>query len=309
MVSLLVSKVDRLECAYSVYPILPAIPNQSRIIWEVGYPVMSDKCGDRSVPTPEIEGVPLRAWENGTFNLICRKWGDVLFSDDSDTSNRLSKRIYIKSTHSQLMFATWMVSLKKITYAIRIRELCSWTPTFVRDDLDGDEEDSLSNKTIEEKEEEAHEKNDDESVAATFKDIGVAKVELDHLSIDGGIKDQPIDVASYDSDPFGLDSLINKKYNKGFDMKVSETPVYLLGFSPTPSHNQHDGPHDHAPVLLVGSESSHKIGDSNKVVGFSVLERLEETIKVALVLGLNMEGCETTLEALIANNRECLVDK
>ncbi|GJR78265.1 hypothetical protein Tco_0149050 [Tanacetum coccineum] len=35
MVSLLVSKVDRLECAYTVYPILPEIPNQSRIIWEV----------------------------------------------------------------------------------------------------------------------------------------------------------------------------------------------------------------------------------------------------------------------------------
>ncbi|GJU79358.1 hypothetical protein Tco_1276428 [Tanacetum coccineum] len=30
------SKVDRLECAYAVYPILPAISNQSRIIWEVG---------------------------------------------------------------------------------------------------------------------------------------------------------------------------------------------------------------------------------------------------------------------------------
>ncbi|GJV68144.1 hypothetical protein Tco_1483653 [Tanacetum coccineum] len=38
----LVSKVDRLECAYIVYPILPAIPNQSQIIWEVGYPGFSD---------------------------------------------------------------------------------------------------------------------------------------------------------------------------------------------------------------------------------------------------------------------------
>nr|GFC14213.1 reverse transcriptase domain, reverse transcriptase zinc-binding domain protein [Tanacetum cinerariifolium] len=77
----------------------------------------------------EIEGVPLRAWENDTFNSICRKWGDVLFSNDSDTSNRLSKRLCIKSTHSQLIFATLMVSWKKITYAIRIRELCSRTPT------------------------------------------------------------------------------------------------------------------------------------------------------------------------------------
>ncbi|GJY86563.1 hypothetical protein Tco_0500589 [Tanacetum coccineum] len=37
MVSLRVSKVDRLECAYTVYPILPAILNQSRIIWEVEF--------------------------------------------------------------------------------------------------------------------------------------------------------------------------------------------------------------------------------------------------------------------------------
>ncbi|GJW92016.1 hypothetical protein Tco_0169569 [Tanacetum coccineum] len=32
-----VSKVDRLEYAYIVYPILPAIPNQSQIIWEVEF--------------------------------------------------------------------------------------------------------------------------------------------------------------------------------------------------------------------------------------------------------------------------------
>ncbi|GJY07029.1 hypothetical protein Tco_0374083 [Tanacetum coccineum] len=33
----LVSKVDRPECAYAVYPILPVIPNQSRIVWEVEF--------------------------------------------------------------------------------------------------------------------------------------------------------------------------------------------------------------------------------------------------------------------------------
>ncbi|GJZ11019.1 hypothetical protein Tco_0545778 [Tanacetum coccineum] len=37
MVSIVVSKVDRLEYAYIVYHILPAIPNQSQIIWEVDY--------------------------------------------------------------------------------------------------------------------------------------------------------------------------------------------------------------------------------------------------------------------------------
>ncbi|GJX91700.1 hypothetical protein Tco_0345026 [Tanacetum coccineum] len=37
MVSLAVSKVDRLEYAYAVYLILHAIPNQSQIIWEIKY--------------------------------------------------------------------------------------------------------------------------------------------------------------------------------------------------------------------------------------------------------------------------------
>ncbi|PWA51880.1 hypothetical protein CTI12_AA461240 [Artemisia annua] len=208
----------------------------------------------------EIEGVPLRAWENDTFISICRKWGDVLFSDDSDSSNRLSKRICIKSTHSQLIFATILVSLKKITYAIRIRELCSWTPTFVGDDLDGDDEE----------EEDA------------------AKAELDPHNVDGDIKDQFHDVASCNSDPFGLDPLINKKVNKDFDMKCSETPVYPPGFSPASSHNQNDGSHDHNPVLSVGSESSHKVfGDSQIPVGFSLLERLEETIK--FMMGITRE--------------------
>nr|GEY55309.1 RNA-directed DNA polymerase, eukaryota [Tanacetum cinerariifolium] len=35
--------------------------------------------------------------------------------------------------------------------------------------------------------------------------------------------------------------------------------------------------------------------------GFSMLERLEETIKIGLALGLNMEGCETTLASLITD--------
>ena len=73
----------------------------------------------------EIEGVPIRAWENDTFKSICKKWGDLLFSDDSDPCNRLSKRLCIKSTNPQLIFATIFVTLNKITYAIRVRELCS----------------------------------------------------------------------------------------------------------------------------------------------------------------------------------------
>nr|GEX15270.1 RNA-directed DNA polymerase, eukaryota, reverse transcriptase zinc-binding domain protein [Tanacetum cinerariifolium] len=46
------------------------------------------------------------------------------------------------------------------------------------------------------------------------------------------------------------------------------------------------------------------LGDSHKKAGFSLLERLDETIKVGVALGLNMEGCESTLAALIDNNED-----
>nr|GEU71594.1 reverse transcriptase domain, reverse transcriptase zinc-binding domain protein [Tanacetum cinerariifolium] len=83
---------------------------------------------------PEIEGVPLRAWNNETFTHICNKWGEVLFVDDTDGCNRLSKRLCIKSSHGLLVFATIMVTVNKVTYAIRVRELCSWTPSFLGED-------------------------------------------------------------------------------------------------------------------------------------------------------------------------------
>ncbi|GJY92512.1 hypothetical protein Tco_0508294, partial [Tanacetum coccineum] len=131
-------------------------------------------------------------------------------------------------------------------------------------------DEDVKNQSIEEKEE-VHEENEVESIADIFDD-----------------KMRP-------SDPFDLAPLINKTRGKDLEMKGSET---------------HDGLQDHNLIQSVGSESSHKVlGDLHKSVGFSLLERLEETIKVGLALGLNMKGCENTLAALIANNGERMVDK
>ncbi|GKA53647.1 hypothetical protein Tco_0746962 [Tanacetum coccineum] len=51
--------------AYAVYPILPVIPNQSRIIWE---------CGDQLVPTP---GGILRRLEAFVASLIGSGGSDI----------------------------------------------------------------------------------------------------------------------------------------------------------------------------------------------------------------------------------------
>nr|GEY88347.1 hypothetical protein [Tanacetum cinerariifolium] len=99
-----------------------------------------------------------------------------------------------------------------------------------------------------------------------------------------------------DSDPFGLGHLINKKPNKG--PSLSDTPPFPPGFSPKNDEHQ-------------TSDSIHNFfgKGSNRQHGFSLLARLEETIKVGLALGLNMEGCEKTLASLIADKGEIVVNQ
>lgn len=67
------------------------------------------------------------------------------------------------------------------------------------------------------------------------------------------------------------------------------TPEYPPGFSSILKGEQ------------VVSDSIHNLSEGGqfKQPGFSMLERLGETIKVGLALGLNMDGCEKTLESLI----------
>ncbi|GKB13345.1 reverse transcriptase domain, reverse transcriptase zinc-binding domain protein [Tanacetum coccineum] len=253
----------------------------------------------------EIEGVPLRAWTNATFNQICRKWGEMIFIDDNDGCNRLSKRICIKSSHALLVYATIMVSVKDATYAIRVRELYSWMPTFEGDDSESIEEGSLGGN--DNQEEKIFDNINAESVADLVDNI---RNDQNFIFVEHEIQEDEIQVQVSknidvheeadvnkqlcDSDPFELASLINKKCGKALDLIRSETPEFPLGYSPKSLR-------DHQV-----SEAFHKIsdGDSHKQTGFSMIQRLEETIKVGMALGLNMEGCENTLASLVADNGE-----
>ncbi|GKB06580.1 RNA-directed DNA polymerase, eukaryota, reverse transcriptase zinc-binding domain protein [Tanacetum coccineum] len=202
----------------------------------------------------EVEGVPILAWDNAVFRSICNKWGDMLFSDDSDTSNRLSKRLCIKSKHSQLIFATIFVTVRKISYVIRVRELCSWTPSFTGDDSDCDDENYMD----------THAQVDKNVVNADV-------VNSDKEDADPQVGAHGDDV--HDSEPFRLEPLINMKASKVVQESACSADLQ-----------------DHAPVVRYLNDSlasdSNSLGGSHKSVSFSMVERLEETIKVRLALGL-----------------------
>ncbi|GKE33427.1 hypothetical protein Tco_1452749, partial [Tanacetum coccineum] len=77
--------------------------------------------------------------------------------------NRLRKRLCI--------FDTIIVTLKKVTYAIRIRELCSWTPSLLEEDSIFCDEGCM--EKFEEEDAKSFEDNDAASGVGILDDIGV----------------------------------------------------------------------------------------------------------------------------------------
>ncbi|KAL4555498.1 hypothetical protein LXL04_038119 [Taraxacum kok-saghyz] len=77
----------------------------------------------------EVEGIPLLAWCNDTFTKIASKWGDLVFVDNSDVTNRFSVRIGVKTLYAPLVFESTFAMVQGVEY---------WTPTFIegfKDDI------------------------------------------------------------------------------------------------------------------------------------------------------------------------------
>ncbi|GKA71395.1 RNA-directed DNA polymerase, eukaryota, partial [Tanacetum coccineum] len=92
------------------------------------------------------------------------------------------------------------------------------------------------------------------------------------------------------SDPFDLERLILKSNHKDKAPPSSDTPPFPPGFSPKSPISINDGL-DVNVLDQVVSESRHNVSNSQNYSGFSMIARLEETIKVGIALGFNMEGC------------------
>ncbi|GKC07615.1 RNA-directed DNA polymerase, eukaryota, reverse transcriptase zinc-binding domain protein [Tanacetum coccineum] len=46
----------------------------------------------------DVEGTPLQAWSHVTFNMIASKWGELVYMDESNASNKYIMRLCVKTT-------------------------------------------------------------------------------------------------------------------------------------------------------------------------------------------------------------------
>ncbi|GJY28721.1 nucleotide-binding alpha-beta plait domain-containing protein [Tanacetum coccineum] len=258
---------------------------------------------DGRVTWVEIEGVPLRMWSENTFTRIASKWGILLHVDDQEE-------------HCKVFW-------------IRAKEVPGWVPELV----DDNEEDSDTNDDSKEgnsKEVDVGLKSvsfmggdsDVEEVSETKYEEEIQNYKLEEVSV--GQKN------SYSEDPFNIYELLNKKegvINK--DSCMDYSVKYPLGFSPTGATGEHSNKGDesqkdggknyeytHKEEVFGEMKENCSNKSSNEDVaesvcsghfkksevphsGGSILQLMDDMVKVGQTMGYNMDGCMKNIEEII----------
>nr|GEZ57225.1 RNA-directed DNA polymerase, eukaryota, reverse transcriptase zinc-binding domain protein [Tanacetum cinerariifolium] len=191
---------------------------------------------------------------------------------------------------------------EEVSRVIRVRELCSWTPSFNGKGSDGEDSISTSSRCLDKQEDILSDFNDEDLELENHncEDSGVGASHVRNSKVSSptpSVVPNSFSCKTVNSDPFRLAPLINKT-SKKVPICHSDMPEFPPGFT------------SNGPVNPVSdSINSLPRKDSMQHLGFSMLERLEETIKVGLAMGLNMEGCKSTLASLIGNIGDNVVNQ
>ncbi|GJT58235.1 RNA-directed DNA polymerase, eukaryota [Tanacetum coccineum] len=267
----------------------------------------------------DIEGVPLHAWSRPTFTKIGSRWGEVLELEDSKEDCFARKRICIKTKQEDNILEKFKIIVRGKIFVLRAKELFVWSPTF-KDNKDVEycsEDDSV--KGVEEN-------NVDTSKQVNMDDEsdveGVSETYFGD-QVDSSGHEQAQNLSSNEkeisSDPFNLYDLLNKRgkgeANSGLDSSIPFPP----GFTPEREYSHKDA--QEAQGTKNSMSQCRSEGLSSRVLedaqplnehvspgvghkykkGGSILEVLDDMIKVGQTMRFAMEGCMNDMERIIGS--------
>ncbi|GJZ21180.1 RNA-directed DNA polymerase, eukaryota [Tanacetum coccineum] len=245
----------------------------------------------------DIEGIPLNLWSLETFTRIAKKWGEVVDIEDNVDSSFGRKRICIKTKQPLSILESFKIIFKGKVHMVRAKELFTWCPIFL-----GPKEGEYN--------------SDDDSDQGSVKiqaqsHSGEVNSRDDELSdveevLFGNNSSSPIlhsaDLASQKSeDPFNIYGILNKQ--KGEDIhETSPSMSHPPGFTPEMyvNHSDKEVPVAVSANVLNNSQDGDKETSSEYVQrnvvknGGSVLDVMEDMIRVGKAMGYSMEGCMKT---------------
>ncbi|GJX74324.1 RNA-directed DNA polymerase, eukaryota, partial [Tanacetum coccineum] len=96
------------------------------------------------------KGIPLVAWTNKTFMKVAKRWGELLFSEDSDDNNLWRKRLCVVTKVEDFIMESFKIIIKGKVTVVRACEIIRWIPDFLEEenDINSDSGDDDSEKSV-----------------------------------------------------------------------------------------------------------------------------------------------------------------
>ncbi|GJT58097.1 RNA-directed DNA polymerase, eukaryota, partial [Tanacetum coccineum] len=111
-----------------------------------------------------------------------------------------------------------------------------------------------------------------------------------------------LDAQPSNSDPFELEHLIAINGNYKSNKQGSSTPKFPPGFTQSDDGDkQNDFSDVNKPEHSIQSSQVKDDEVPREYVGVSMIQQVEDTIKVGIALGFNMDGCQDMLQKMIAD--------
>ncbi|GJQ94393.1 hypothetical protein Tco_0005532 [Tanacetum coccineum] len=273
-----------------------------------------------------IEGLPTNAWTNNTFSKIAQKWGELIVWEDSEEKYLSRKHICLKTKVHVIINECFKVIIKGVVYWIRAKELDAWVPKFSNenDDSSSDEDGSEDefNGAANEEPGSKHDGFDD----FVTSDIPANEPSNEYVSETHDIQNLessedkenqvPIKENSLSCDPFNIYPLLRKKGNNNINTKDSD-PTFPPGFTPVSVHLSND--EGSASVNNNQHSSSGKKSDSNfnavpsgthlNRTSGSILDAMDDLVKIGQTMGFNMDGCLKNIEEIISGQGDQNVNR
>ncbi|GJZ65154.1 nucleotide-binding alpha-beta plait domain-containing protein [Tanacetum coccineum] len=287
---------------------------------------------DSRVTWVDIEGVPLNAWTINTFSKISSKWGELLYEEDKENFSLNNKRVCINTTMVKNVFESFKIIVNGKTYWVRAKEVSGWVPDFMEDE----EEEEYSDEEIEAIDSEKVKNNRESERDSDVEEVSEIVFEQHQEGFTQEGINNNVEEVLQSEDPFNIyDLLYKKQHDTNNEAENSScTLKYPPGF--TPEENVIDKS-DFVDQTVreenvdakkaVDEKSIHEIKNSktktsskgednasrcsrhfrrikDPPTGGSILQLLEDVVKVGQTMGYKMDGCVRNIEDIIDTQGE-----
>nr|GEW07339.1 RNA-directed DNA polymerase, eukaryota, reverse transcriptase zinc-binding domain protein [Tanacetum cinerariifolium] len=272
----------------------------------------SDFVVDGRVAWVNAEGVPLKMWSFNTFKKIGAKWGTFFDVGNTDEENYHSKRLCIHTKGMTNVFESFKIIYNGKVYWVRAKEVSGWVPDFKESSEDGSEsensqlDDGFHGDNVGGKEDKQGE--DDVSM------VPDSMADKENNNDEEGVEPNEA-VEKNLVDPFGIYSLLRKnRHNDTHESSCKESLKFPPSFTPREEGKCDDSayePNGYDEVNSSVRRKKPKSGGMESVgsghfqhseiprFGGSLLNVIDELIKVGQTMGYIMDGCIKNIEEIV----------